>query len=558
MLQMTVAHVAKAVEGLCVTAYRGQVEPCTESDLEAVVTSAVTDSRQVQPGSVFVAIAGEHVDGHDFLESAAKLGARAALVSHPVDMTDEVLGRQLVQIVVTDTVHALGLLARENIALRRSSVATYGPFSVVGITGSVGKTTTKDLLNNLLSTIGPTVAPVGSFNNEIGLPLTALRVDEHTRFLVAEMGANHMGEIRYLTSLVRPDIAVVLKVGVAHVGEFGSPDNIRKAKQEIVEALDEHGVAVLNADDDRVASMAHVAPGSIIWFGVEHQHDRASQRQLVTARNITLDGHDHAHFTLIDTHGNNAELTLALSGQHHVMNALAAAAVAQYVGVSMDDIVRVLTHAGAQSAHRMDVFTKAFTLSSQQDAGRQVESDTAVCTVIDDSFNANPDSMRAGLQALAHWQDTDEQGNAIPMVRIAVLGAMLELGEHSKQLHEQIGTEVIDLGIDALIGVGEGEELSPLAKALVQGAEQEALKCNTSEAALDFERQNVIGSNSFAAHVPTIESAQHAIEEYMTKALQAQPHAHVVILLKGSHASGLGKLAEQWHHDVQTREGIMQ
>ena len=558
MLQMTVAHVAKAVEGSCVTAYRGQVAPCTESDLEAVVTSAVTDSRQVQPDSVFVAIAGEHVDGHDFLEAAAKLGARAALVSHPVDIADEQLARQMVQIVVKDTVKALGLLARENIMLRRSSVAAYGPFSVVGITGSVGKTTTKDLLNNLLSTVGPTIAPVGSFNNEIGLPLTALRVDEHTRFLVAEMGANHMGEIRYLTSLVRPDIAVVLKVGVAHVGEFGSPDNIRKAKQEIVEALDEHGVAVLNADDERVASMAHVAPGSIIWFGVECQHDSALQQQFVTARNITLDGHDHAHFTLMDTQGNTAELTLALSGQHHVMNALAAAAVAQYVGVSMDNIVRVLAHAGAQSAHRMDVFTKAFTLLDHQDADQQDGSSTAVCTVIDDSFNANPDSMRAGLQALAHWQDTDEQGNAIPMVRIAVLGAMLELGEKSKQLHKQIGAEVVDLGIDALISVGEGQELSPLAKALVQGAGQETEMVTTAQTVYDGKAHYEIEHKSFATHVPTIESAQHAIEEYMTMALQAQPHAHVVILLKGSHASGLGKLAEQWHHDVQTREGILQ
>ena len=207
MMPMTVRQVAEAVQGRLIVPQTGDG---VEDGADALATSAVSDSRQVREGSVFVAIAGERVDGHDFVARAGESGAVVALVQHEVDAP-------VAQIVVPDTVDALGLLAKANIAARRA-VGT--PFTLIGITGSVGKTTTKDLMAALLSTLGPTVAPVGSFNNEIGLPLTALKVGRDTRFFVAEMGASHVGEITRLTTIAPPDIAVVLKVGCAHLGEF--------------------------------------------------------------------------------------------------------------------------------------------------------------------------------------------------------------------------------------------------------------------------------------------------------------------------------------------------
>lgn len=220
MMPMSLEEIAQAVQGRLIAGTAAVNTP--------VATSAFTDSRQIVEGSVFVAIAGERVDGHDYVPHVGAQGAVAAIVDH------EIADAGVPQIVVEDTVLALGALAKHNIERRR---ALGTPFTVVGITGSVGKTTTKDLMKALLSHMGPTVAPVGSFNNEIGLPLTSLKVNAETRFLVAEMGANHVGEIANLTSLVPPDIAVVLKVGVAHLGEFGSAERIAQAKSEIIHGL---------------------------------------------------------------------------------------------------------------------------------------------------------------------------------------------------------------------------------------------------------------------------------------------------------------------------------
>lgn len=257
MMPMSLTEIAQAVDG--------RLMPTTVPTDEPVAISAFTDSRQIVPGSVFVAIAGERVDGHDFVPKVGAQGAVAALVDH------EIAGAQVPQIVVENTVKALGALAKHNIERRR---ALESPFTVIGITGSVGKTTTKDLLKSLLSKMGDTVAPVGSFNNEIGLPLTSLKVNAGTRFLVAEMGANHVGEIANLTSLVPPDIAVVLKVGVAHLGEFGSAERIAQAKSEIVRGLVPGGLTILNANDEHVAAMSAIAPADVLWFGLPQKKTR--------------------------------------------------------------------------------------------------------------------------------------------------------------------------------------------------------------------------------------------------------------------------------------------
>ena len=478
MVPVTLAQIAEAVHGRL-----------TRPEMGATMADGcVTDSRQCTAGTVFVAIKGERVDGHDYVGS---VDAAAAIVDH------EVVGAAVPQIVVEHTVRALGDLARYNLARRRELDS---PFDIVGLTGSVGKTTTKDLLASLLGELGETVAPIGSFNNEIGLPLTALRVGASTRFFVAEMGANHVGEIAGLTRIAPPDVDVVLKVGVAHLGEFGSRERIAQAKSEIIRGLVPNGVAVLNADDDHVAAMAGIAPGSVLWFGVDAAGKHAGT---VTARDIRTDASDHAAFSLCAADGSEAAVTLGIAGVHNVMNALAAATVALHYGMGVDAVARVLSKQRRISPHRMDISA--------------VKRDGATFTLIDDSFNANPDSMRAGLDGLKAYVAGDHA------YRVAVLGAMLELGGDERALHAGIGDYAARLGIDALIAVGSrsDEHLDALAGALSQGASQAS-----DGASVDW--------------VHDIDQADHLVETL------AGAHPHTVVLLKGSHASGLSALAERW------------
>ncbi|MCH4209266.1 UDP-N-acetylmuramoyl-tripeptide--D-alanyl-D-alanine ligase [Bifidobacterium sp.] len=526
MITMSVQEAAQAVSGRIVPVSDGMRQ---ELPADLAVTGVATDSRQVRPGSVFVAIAGERVDGHDFLASAASAGALAAIVDH------EVSGATLVQIVVDDTVRALGALAKHNLELRR---ALPGDFSIVGITGSVGKTTTKDLLHALLGELGPTVAPVGSFNNNIGMPLTALQVDPATRFLIAEMGANHVGEISRLTAIAPPDVSVVLKVGTAHLGEFGSVERIARAKSEIVRGLVPHGVSVLNADDPRVAAMASLAPGEVLWFAPRLDGQKGPQKNVgnagpraagtLVARNIEIDGLDHPRFTMQAAAGNSAgdhgggsgnnadaagavTVWLGLTGRHNVANALAAAAVARHFGMSLEQIARGLGRVERISPHRMAI--------------SQVEEEPGVCfTLIDDSFNANPDSMKAGLDGLAAWQP----GEGEPVYRIAVLGAMLELGDSEGSMHEQIGAYAVHTGIDALIAVGSDADahLDALAAGLARGASRESEQRGGSNVSIDL--------------VHGIEQARGAVRD------KVHAHSGVIVLLKGSHACELDELAEQW------------
>ena len=488
MMPMSLQEIAHAVDG--------RLMPTTAAAEEPVATSAFTDSRQVVAGSVFVAIAGEHVDGHDFVPKVGAQGAVAALVDH------EVADAQVPQIVVDDTVRALGALAKHNIERRRALVT---PFTVVGITGSVGKTTTKDLLKSLLSTMGDTVAPVGSFNNEIGLPLTSLKVNAGTRFLVAEMGANHVGEIANLTSLVPPDIAVVLKVGVAHLGEFGSAERIAQAKSEIVRGLVPGGLTILNADDERVAAMSAIAPADVLWFGLPQSLKRDVQLN-TTARKVTCDELDHPSFELEDKAGEHADVTLGICGQHNVMNALAAATVAMTLGMPISDVASGLSDVTSISPHRMAVCT--------------VDKPETSFTLIDDSFNANPDSMKAGLDGLLRWHSGSER----QPYRIAVLGAMLELGPDERQLHASIGQYAVEGGVDALVTVGGGSDgaLDALAEAMAQGGKA------------------VAGDRVIVHWAHDAEEADRKVTELATD------HEGTVVLLKGSHASGLSALAERW------------
>src|SRR5882757_3038895 len=345
MIALRLAEIAAACGG---TVHDGAAEALVDGPV-------VVDSRLVTPGALFVAVPGERVDGHDFAARAVAAGAAAVLATRPVGVP---------AVVVADTVEALGRLA----GLVVSRLAAEHDLVVVAITGSQGKTSTKDLIAAVLEAHGETVAPPGSFNNEIGLPLTALRAGPSTRHLVLEMGARGIGHIRYLCEIAPPRIGVVLNVGVAHVGEFGSRDAIAVAKGELVEALPPGGTAVLNADDPLVAGMAARTKARVLTFGLNGAE--------VTAEQVTLEA-GRGHFVLVTPSG-RAPVTLQVHGLHQVGNALAAAAVGHEVGMSAEQIAPALAAAAPRSRWRMEVSTRADGL-----------------TVVNDAYNANPDSMRA-------------------------------------------------------------------------------------------------------------------------------------------------------------------
>lgn len=406
MIELTAAEVAAATGG------RLAADPGIR-----VTGSVVIDSRDVRPGSLFVALPGEHVDGHEFALAAVASGAALVLATRDLAAP---------AVVVHDVQRALGDLARAVLARLRNA----GRPQVAAITGSVGKTTTKDLLGQLLTAAGPTVVPRGSFNNEIGLPLTVLAADERTEFIVAEMGASGIGHLEYLTGIAPPDIAVVLGVGAAHLGEFGGIEAVASAKAEIIAGLAPGGVAVLNADDERVAAMAVQAPGRVVTFGMVRGAD-------VRAADVQIDGGGRASFVLIDDRdgrddGPEGRIELQLVGEHHVTNALAAATLALELGLAIDDVAAGLAGARAVSPHRMQVTERSDGV-----------------TVIDDSYNANPDSMRAALRALAVVAGESRRS-------VAVLGEMLELGPDASAAHEEVGRLAVRLGVDLLIVVGEG------------------------------------------------------------------------------------------------------
>jgi UDP-N-acetylmuramoyl-tripeptide--D-alanyl-D-alanine ligase len=379
-----------------------------------VTGPVVTDSRLAVPGALFAALPGEHVDGHEFAAAAAAKGAAAILAARPLP------GAGAPVIVVADVTLALGMLARA--VLGRLSGAT-----VVGITGSSGKTSTKDITAQVVERLGPTIAPEGSLNNEIGLPLTVLRADETTRYLVLEMSARGIGHIAYLTGIAPPRIGAVLNVGHAHAGEFGSIDAVAKAKGELVEALpagSAGGVAVLNADDPNVAPMAARTTARVVTTSVAPGSDAD-----VRATDLTLDDLGRASFTL-HVRAESAPVTLTLHGGHHVPNSLAAAAVAAELGMDVPAIADALTAATARSKKRME-------LHERPDG----------VLVVNDAYNANPDSMRAAIAALAHLTSNGRRG-------IAVLGYMAELGDIATESHEEAGRLAARAGAAVIVAVG--------------------------------------------------------------------------------------------------------
>jgi len=388
------------------------------ADPAAVVSGEVViDSRRAAPGGLFAAVAGERSDGHDFAAAAVAAGAVAVLATRPVPVPS---------VLVADVPAALAALARSVVdALPRARIA--------GITGSSGKTSTKDLAAQLVERLGPTIAPAGSFNNEFGHPLTVLRADASTRYLVLELSARGLGHIAYLCRVAPPRYGVVLNVGHAHAGEFGGLDQVARAKGELPEALPADGVAILNADDPRVLAMADRTAARVVTFSCAPASDA-----LIRAADIRLDDLGRPGFTLLTPEG-SAPVTLRLHGAHNVPNALAAAALARELGLDLDGIADGLRAATARSRWRMEVHQR----------GDGV-------TVINDAYNANPESVRAALDALAHL--TQGGGRAF-----AVLGHMAELGDTTRASHEDVGEYAARLGGPGLAGlIAVGEEAAPL------------------------------------------------------------------------------------------------
>ncbi|WP_326661248.1 UDP-N-acetylmuramoyl-tripeptide--D-alanyl-D-alanine ligase [Streptomyces canus] len=423
MIPLSVGEIAAVVGGR------------VEGDGSVTVTApAVLDGRQAEPGGLFVAFAGEHVDGHDYVGQAGRTGAVAVLGSRPTPLPT---------VVVDDVRAALQALAAHVVARLRDGL------TVVGLTGSQGKTGTKDLLAAVLSSVAPTTATIGSLNNELGVPLTMLRADAATRFLVLEMGARHIGDIAALTSLVAPDVAVVLNVGRAHLGEFGSRAAIARAKGELIQGLAPGGTAVLNADDPRVAAMRSLTDGPVVTFGrAEHADLRVTD--------LTLDRLGRPSFTL-RTAGASAPVALSLVGAHQALNASAAAAAGLAAGVPLD-VATTASATASLSPWRMEL--------------RELAGGAAL---LNDSYNANPDSTRAALDALA----AIEGGR-----RIAVLGEMLELGDVSAAEHRAVG-EYAASRADVVAAVGEA------ARAIADGAGERAVVLADNDTAVDWLRGNI-------------------------------------------------------------------
>ncbi|MEV6291818.1 UDP-N-acetylmuramoyl-tripeptide--D-alanyl-D-alanine ligase [Streptomyces sp. NPDC004059] len=433
MIALSLAEIAAVVGG--------QTHDIPDPSVE-VTGPVVRDSREVLPGSLFAAFVGERVDGHDYAPQVIEAGAVAVLASRPVGVP---------AIVVDDVQTALGALARH--VVRRLGA------TLVALTGSAGKTSTKDLIAQVLRRKAPTVFTPGSLNNEIGLPLTALSATEETKFLVLEMGARGIGHIRYLTGLTPPRIGLVLNVGTAHIGEFGGREQIAQAKGELVEGLPEDGAAILNADDPLVRAMAARTKAKVVLFGESAEAD-------VRAENVRLTDSGQPSFRLLTPSG-ACDVTMRLYGEHHVSNALAAAAVAHELGMSAEEIATALSEAGSLSRWRMEV--------TERPDG---------VTIVNDAYNANPESMRAALRALAAMGKGRRTW--------AVLGKMAELGDEALAEHDAVGRLAVRLNVSKLVAVGGIEASWLQLGAYNEGSwGEESVHVSDAQAAIDLLRSEL-------------------------------------------------------------------
>jgi UDP-N-acetylmuramoyl-tripeptide--D-alanyl-D-alanine ligase len=494
MIDLTVAQIAEIVGGTL-----ADISP--EAAAQLHVTGTVEfDSRAVGPGGLFLALPGARSDGHDHAPSAVAAGAVAVLAARPVGVPAIVVapepGDRRAGVLEHDTdgsgAAVLAALARLAKAVAAELVA--GGLTIVGITGSSGKTSTKDLVAAVLEPLGEVVAPPGSFNNELGHPWTVLRATRDTDYLILEMSARHPGNIAALAQIAPPAIGLVLNVGTAHLGEFGSREAIARTKAELPQAVPPSGAVILNVDDSTVAAMATQTAARVIRVSRSQRTDAGPSD--VWAQGVSLDELARPRFTL-HANGTQAEVQLGVYGDHQVTNALCASAVALQCGATVEQVAAALAAAGPVSRHRMQVMTRADGV-----------------TVIDDAYNANPDSMRAGLQALAWIAHGGQQPGARPRRSWAVLGEMAELGDDAITEHDRIGRLAVRLDVSRLVVVGMGRSMS----AMHHGAVMEG---------------------SFGAEAVSVPDGDAALA-----LLRAEVQPGDVVLVKASNAAGLGALAE--------------
>jgi UDP-N-acetylmuramoyl-tripeptide--D-alanyl-D-alanine ligase len=439
VIPLTLAEVAEVVGGRLLSS------PYPAGGI--VHGSVQTDSRLVEQDSIFFALPGEVTDGALFAQAAEANGAVLIIAERELEVA-------CAQIVVTSGLDALAALATEVIARVRAS----GHLSVVAITGSNGKTTTKNLLRAILSRQGKTVAPQGSFNNQVGAPISILGIDDSTRYLIVEMGASGAGEIARLVRIAPPDIGIVLKVGLAHVGEFGGIEAVQRAKSEMVTDLAADSIALLNSDDDRVAAMAELTRATVHRFGLGSQADvRADDLQ------TSADG---TQFTLV-VDDLRMPVRLQILGEHHVMNALAALSAARELGVDLLEAIAAIETVARAERWRMEL----------------LRSSTGA-VIINDAYNASPDSMAAALKTLAQIRGPENRS-------IAILGEMAELGEYSDEEHDRIGRLVVRLNIQKLIVVGRGARHIHNAAGLEGSWDGESVLVATPDEAYDLVRDEL-------------------------------------------------------------------
>lgn len=488
MIDLTIAQIAEIVGGRL-----ADISP--EQAAATRVTGTVEfDSRAVGPGGLFLALPGARTDGHDFAAAAVDKGAVAVLAARPVgvpaivvdpgvpstaDQTASVLEHDV------DGSGAAVLAALARLAGAVAAKLVDSGLTIVGVTGSSGKTSTKDLLAAVLTPLGEVIAPPGSFNNELGHPWTVLRATESTDFLVLEMSARHRGNIAALAAIAPPSIAVVLNVGTAHLGEFGSREAIAATKAELPQSVPSSGAVILNVDDSAVAAMADATAARVVRVSREPGFGQVQ----VWADAVTLDELARPRFTL-HTGEDQIDVALAVHGDHQVSNALCAAAVALECGATLEQVAAALAAAGPASRHRMQVATRADGV-----------------TIVNDAYNANPDSMRAGLKALA-WMARGGRSSW------AVLGEMAELGDDAISEHDNIGRLAVRLDVSRLIVIGTGRAMS----AMHHGAVMEG---------------------SWGSEATMVADAGAALA-----LLRSELQPGDVVLVKGSNAAGLGALAD--------------
>jgi UDP-N-acetylmuramoyl-tripeptide--D-alanyl-D-alanine ligase len=437
-------------------------------DKDLLVSKApVFDSRLATPGCFFLALKGENADGHEFAADAYRNGSMFSLTSQRIDGPC---------IVVKDVLEALSILA----AFVRKRL---DKLIVIGITGSQGKTSTKDLLTHMLGAVGPTVAPAGSFNNDLGLPITLLECDDRTRFCILEMGARHMGDIARLCEIAKPNIGVVLTVGTAHIGEFGSREIIAKTKGELIESLGKDGVAILGTYDEFTPKMAALHQGEVILFG-------ESADIQVRAADIEM-REGRPHFDLVTPAGRDA-VGMRAVGAHQVSNALAVAAVGTALSLPLELIASSLSTAEISSKWRMELHESADLL------------------IINDAYNANPESMSAAMRALVLF--AQERGGSA----WAFVGKMNELGQTQASQSAAIGALAVELGIDHLVEINAPEYGEPVGAMVIHQR-------------------------------PTIESAIDLVEYFAPGD---------VVLVKASRSQGFEVLAESLERAWKEKSGV--